>query len=85
MDIAERRVRRRGSFVHVETPELDQVEQESTEGVSTRLRVARPRLERAVVSSRKPTHAIRTTSIDSSSDLKLTSEIGLHRQARMSR
>ena len=84
MDIAERRVRRRGSFIHVETPELDQVEQESTEGVTTRLRVARPRVERAMVSSRKPTHAVRN-SLTSSHDVKLTSEIGLHRQARMSR
>ena len=85
MDVAEPRVRRRGFFVHVETPELDNVEQESTEG-TTRLRVSRPRTERAMVSSsRKPTHAVRTTSLTSTSELRLTSATGTHRQARMSR
>ena len=50
MVAAEPRVRRRGMFVHVETPELDHVEVESAEGVSIRLRVARPRAERHDVS-----------------------------------
>ena len=97
MGIAEPRVRRRGFFFHVETPELDHVEQESTEGVSARLRVARPRAERAIVSSaRKPTHAVRTTALSSPTSesvessrptvaLRLASETGSHRQARMSR
>jgi len=88
MDIPERRVRRRGSFIHVETPELDHVEQESTEGVH-RLRSGRPRISRAVVSSRKPTHAVRTTAFDESdtpeSGLRLASGTELHRQARMPR
>src|SRR5580704_3767834 len=88
MDIPEPRVRRRGMFVHAETPELDYVEQESTEGVSTRLRVSRPRAERAIVASRKPTHAVRPTSPSSTSsaaDVRFASETGSHRQARMSR
>ena len=88
MDVAEPRVRRRGFFVHVETPVLDHVEQGSTEGTA-RLRVSRPRADRAMVSSsRKPTHAVRTTSLTSThstSELRLESETGSHRQARMSR
>jgi hypothetical protein len=47
MDACEPRVRRRGLFMHVETPELDHMEHESVEGLP-----ARP-------ASRKPTHAIR--------------------------
>jgi hypothetical protein len=98
MGIAEPHVRRRGFFFHVETPELDHIEQDSSEGVSVRLRVARPRAERrqALGSSRKPTHAVRTTSLSSSSSeadeggrpiitLRLASATGSHRQARMSR
>jgi hypothetical protein len=89
MDIAGPRVRRRGFFVHVETPELDQVEQESPEGVAARLRVARPRTERhsiASIASRKPTHAVRTTNLESrQADIRLESATGSHRQARMSR
>ena len=85
MGIAEPRVRRRGMFVHVETPELDTVEQEATEGVS-RLRASRPRPERAIVgSSRKPTHAVRTTSLSSSSEARLANGTGSHQQVRMSR
>jgi hypothetical protein len=88
MGVPEPRVRRRGMFVHIETPELDQVEQESTEGVSTRLRVSRPRSERAIVGSRKPTHAVRTTSLNNSSsegDVRFASGTGTRRQAGMSR
>ena len=62
MVAAEPRVRRRGMFFHVETPELDHVEHEAPEGVSIRLRVARPKVERrqiVAVSSRKATHAVR--------------------------
>ena len=51
MDEGEPRLRRRGMFFHVETPELDQVEHESAEGISIRQ-----------VPSRKLTHAIRATS-----------------------
>ena len=66
MDEAGPRVRRRGFFFHVETPELDHAEQESAEGVRVRLRAARPRAERSIVSSaRKPTHAIRTSALSS--------------------
>jgi hypothetical protein len=75
-------------FVHAETPELDYVEQESTEGVSTRLRVSRPRAERAIVASRKPTHAVRTTTLNTASsadDVRFASGTDSHRQARMSR
>jgi hypothetical protein len=88
MDVSGPRVRRRGMFFHAETPELDHVEQEGTEGVSTRLRVSRPRAERAIVGSRKPTHAVRTTSLSSdssSADVRFESGTGNHRQARMSR
>ena len=45
MDAGEPRVRRRGMFIHVETAELDHVEQESAEGVPVR------------IAPRKPTHA----------------------------
>ena len=88
MVAGEPRVRRRGMFFHVETPELDQVEHEAPEGVSIRLRVSRPRVERrqiVAVSSRKATHAVRSSSLSSSSDFRLASETGTHRQARMSR
>jgi len=88
MVAAEPRLRRRGMFFHVETPELDQVEHEAPEGVSIRLRVARPRVERrqaVAVSSRKATHAIRSSSLSSSSEFRLASGTGSHRQARMSR
>jgi len=89
MDVAEPRVRRRGFFVHVETPELDQTEQESAEGVSVRLRVDRPRAERHAitsVSSRKPTHAVRTSTLESQEpELRLATATGSHRQVRMSR
>ena len=88
MVAGEPRVRRRGMFFHVETPELDQVEHEAPEGVSIRLRVSRPRVERRqiiAVSSRKATHAVRSSSLSSSSDFRLASETGTHRQARMSR
>ena len=98
MDAAEPRVRHRGFFLHVETPELDHaVEQEAAEGVSIRLRVARPRVERSMAgSTRQPTHAIRTTSLSSQTSeaaekgrpslaLRLATATGSHRQARMSR
>lgn len=84
MDIAEPRVRRRGFFVHVEPRSLDHVEHEAAEGVSVRPR-----------STRKPTHAIRTTSLASSREdnqksrsgagFRSASGTGNHRQARMSR
>jgi hypothetical protein len=68
MDVGEPRVRRRGFFFHVETPDLDAVEQDTAEGISVRLRVARPsreRLERsAATSGRKSvTSAIRSTTL----------------------
>jgi hypothetical protein len=88
MVAAEPRVRRRGMFFHVETPELDHVEHEAAEGVSIRLRVPRPRVERrqiVSVSSRKATHAVRTTSLSSSSEFRLANGTDSHRQARMSR
>ena len=87
MVAAEPHVRRRGMFFHVETPELDHVEHEAAEGVSIRLRVARPKVERrqiVSVSSRKATHAVRSTSLSSSSGFRLASETGSHPQARMS-
>ena len=88
MVAAEPRVRRRGMFFHVETPELDHVEHEAPEGVSIRLGASRPRIERrqiVAVSSRKATHAVRTSSLSSSSDFRSASGTGSHRQARMSR
>jgi len=51
MDEGEPRVRRRGLFFHVETPELDSVEHDTAEGISIR-----------PVPNRKPTPAIGTTS-----------------------
>src|SRR5688572_16745021 len=51
MDEGEPRMRRRGTFIHVETPELDQVEHESAEGISVRM------------PARKASHADRTTSL----------------------
>jgi len=68
MDVAEPRVRRRGFFFHVETPDLDAAEQDTAEGISVRLRVARPareRLERsAATAGRKAvTSAIRSTAL----------------------
>ena len=75
----EPRVRRRGMFFHVETPELDHVEQEAPEGLSIRLRVARARLERrpaAAMSAPKAAHAV---------PVKSTSATGSHQQARMTR
>ena len=88
MVAGEPRVRRRGMFFHVETPELDQAEHEAPEGVTIRLRAARPRVERpqvVSVSSRKATHAVRSSSLSSSSEFRLASGTGSHRQARMSR
>jgi hypothetical protein len=87
MVAAEPRVRRRGMFVHVETPELDQVEHEAAEGVPIRLRVARhhPDTRQIVaVSSRKATHAVRNSSL-SASEFRLESGIDSHPQVRMSR
>jgi hypothetical protein len=88
MVAAEPRVRRRGMFFHAETPELDHVEHEAPEGVSIRLRVARPKVERrhiVAVSSRKATHAVRSSSLSASSEFRSESGTGSHRQARMSR
>ncbi len=51
MDEGEPRTRRRGTFIHVETPELDQIEHESAEGISVRM------------PARKSSHADRTTSL----------------------
>ena len=48
MDVCEPRVRRRGMFFQVETPELDAIESESAEGIPAR--IARP----------KPTQTVRT-------------------------
>ena len=43
MDEGQPRMRRRGMFINVETPDLDAVEQESAEGIpSRRLRPRRP-------------------------------------------
>ena len=88
MVAAEPRVRRRGMFLHVETPEPDQVEHESAEGVSIRLRAGRPKVEQRrqilSVSSRKATHAVRSSSL-TSSDFRLATGTGSHRQVRMSR
>ena len=83
MDVPEPRARRRGFFFHVETPELDHVEYEAAEGIPIRLG-----------STRKPTHAIRTTSLSQTQDIgekrlgsavRSASETDSHRQARMSR
>jgi hypothetical protein len=82
MDESEPRLRRRGMFVHVETPELDQIEHESAEGISIRR-----------VPTRKPTHAVRMISESKSESherarrdpLRSESATGSHRQARMSR
>ena len=84
MDVPEPRVRRRGLFFHVETPELDHVEHEAAEGIPIRLG-----------STRKPTHAIRTTSLSQSPEVsekgratppvRSASAIDTRRQARMSR
>ena len=88
MVAAEPRVRRRGMFFHAETPELDHVEQEAPEGVSVRVRVARSTAERPQIvaaSSRRAAHALRPSSLSTSSDFRLASGTGSHRQARMSR
>jgi hypothetical protein len=84
MGISEPRVRQRGFFFHVEPRSVDQVEYEAAEGVSIRLG-----------STRKPTHAIRTTSLSqpreqtqkgrSGAGFRSASGTGTHRQARMSR
>ena len=89
MDIAEPRVRRRGFFFHVETLELDHIEQETAEGVPVRLRASRPRAEHPRISadsSHKPTHAVRSSVIEeSTSEIRSANGIGSHRQGRMSR
>jgi hypothetical protein len=85
MDASGPRARHRGMFIHVETPELDQLDQESAEGVSVR-----------IGGSRKPTHAVRTTSSQvseasektdrvSSTSLRLANGTGSHRPARTTR
>jgi hypothetical protein len=83
MDVAEPRVRRRGFFFHVETPDLDAPEEDTAEGISVRLRVARPRVERSsLAAGRKAvTSAIRSTSSATRSE----NGTGSHQRARMSR
>jgi hypothetical protein len=87
MDAGEPRVRRRGSFIHAETPERDHLEYESAEGMPAR------------VAQRKPTHAVRTGFADSTLGTADPGEIAprlrrstrsasatdSHRQSRMSR
>jgi hypothetical protein len=86
MDAGEPRVRRRGMFTHVETPERDHMEHESVEGMPAR------------VAQRKSTHAIRTTTHnplpagDSGEiapkirrSIRSATETGSHRLSRMSR
>ena len=88
MVASEPRARRRGMFFHPETPELDHVEHEAPEGVSIRLRASRPKVERrqsAAVSSRKASHAVRSSSLSSPSEFRLANATGSHQQARMSR
>ena len=43
MDVCEPRVRRRGMFFQVETPELDTIETESAEGIPARIARPKPR------------------------------------------
>jgi hypothetical protein len=84
MDVAEPRVRRRGLFFHAETPDPDHVEYEAAEGIAIR-----------PGSTRKPTHAIRTTSLSPSREvnhkgrsvgpIRSANGTDSHRQARMSR
>lgn len=100
MDVAEPRVRRRGFFFHVEPPDLDATEQDSAEGISVRLRVARPpkeRLERSsLTAGRKAvTSAIRSLVVQPveshqkngsrASVARSGNGTGSHRLARMSR
>jgi hypothetical protein len=47
MDAGEPRVRRRGFFFHVETPDLDATDHDSADGTSMRLRAARPSRDRS--------------------------------------
>ena len=83
----EPRMRHRGYFSHVEPHSPDQVEQESAEGVSIR-----------PASTRKPTHAVRATSLSTSTTreavkgtrhegvaIRSASATGSHRQSRTSR
>ena len=85
MDVPEPRPRRRGFFLHVEPHSLDHIEHEAAEGIAIR----------PGGTTRKPTHAVRTTSLStprepnaksrSGSSFRSSSETGSHRQARMSR
>jgi hypothetical protein len=63
MDGCQPRVRRRGMFIHVETPELDATETESAEGIPARIarpksrQIVRPASRTIEVSSANPTQA----------------------------
>ena len=97
MDEGEPRLRRRGMFVHVETPELDQVEHESAEGIAIRRVPDRKRASRSAPSSAdlklSPTSLSPTVSqihtdtnhIPRRVEFKSESATGTHRQARMNR
>jgi hypothetical protein len=86
MDVPEPRTRRRGFFLHVETPEIDHAEREAPEGVPVRQG-----------SSRKATHAVRLSALSgpiegegdvserSSRAFRSASETGSHPPGRMSR
>lgn len=65
MGVAEPRVRRRGFFLHVETPDLDAAEQDSAEGIAVRVRVARSPVERASLTPGRQavTSSVRSTSL----------------------
>ena len=86
MDEGEPRVRRRGMFFHVETPELDSIEHDNAEGISIRQ-----------VPTRKPSPANGTTSPSDSVDpdqqrrhvsrrrFKSASATGTRQRAQMNR
>lgn len=87
MDEGEPRLRRRGMFFHVETPELDDIEHDSAEGIVIRQ-----------VPGRKPTRTARAISLSKSvgavptrqpgapsRSIRSESGIDSRRQARMSR
>ena len=87
MDEGEPRLRRRGMFFNIETPELDDIEHDSAEGISMRQ-----------APTRKPTQAARATSLSQSvravptprrrvarRSIRSASGTGSRQQARMSR
>ena len=61
MDDGEPRVRRRGMFFHVETPELDDVETESAEGMPARVTRRRPVKAARTLSAAADQPALRAT------------------------